>query len=46
MNNHNSLTCNEPFCSDCWAIIKGNITGIMNVADKLRNAPKPKKGKK
>ncbi len=38
MATHNSLTCNKPFCSECWKIIKANIQRITGVADDLRRS--------
>lgn len=32
---HNAERCHLPFCKDCWAIFKGNIMGIKEVADSL-----------
>jgi len=45
---HREKNCNVPFCSECWKTIKGNINGLMKVADNLRvkpterSDPKPK----
>lgn len=32
---HSSITCSQPFCSDCWQIIRGNLLGVKKVADDL-----------
>ncbi len=49
---HRQVKCNVPFCNECWQVIKTNVVGVLEVADKLAgrkstirkqlNLPQPK----